>query len=60
MNVQESFDKFVKDSKRVLKVARKPDLQEYLDFAKITAIGIFIIGIIGFVIVIVGQLIGLS
>ena len=59
MNVQERLDKFVKDSKRVLKVARKPDKDEYLQFAKVTAIGVVIIGIIGFVIVIIGQLIGL-
>lgn len=59
MNVQERIDKFIKDSKRVLKVARKPDKDEYLQFAKVTAIGVVIIGIIGFVIVIIGQLIGL-
>lgn len=59
MNVQERLDKFVKDSKRVLKVSRKPDKAEYFDFAKITALGILVIGVIGFVMVIIGQLIGL-
>jgi protein transport protein SEC61 subunit gamma-like protein len=59
MNVKERFDKFVKDSKRVLKVSRKPDKEEYFDFAKITALGILVIGVIGFVIVIIGQLIHL-
>ncbi len=59
MNVQERLDKFVKDSKRVLKVSRKPDRAEYFEFAKITALGILVIGAVGFVIVIVGQLIGL-
>ncbi len=59
MSLKESFDKFVKDSKRVLKVSRKPDRAEYFDFAKITALGILVIGAIGFVIVIIGQLIGL-
>ncbi len=59
MNVQERFNKFIKDSKRVLKVSRKPDKEEYLEFAKITALGILIIGAIGFVIVLIGQLIGL-
>ena len=59
MNVQERFDRFVKDSKRVLKVSRKPDREEYFEFAKITALGILVIGIIGFVIVLVGQIIGL-
>ena len=59
MNVQERFDKFIKDSKRVLKVSRKPDRAEYFEFAKITALGILVIGVIGFVIVIIGQLIHL-
>ena len=59
MNVQESFDKFIKDSKRVLKVSRKPDGKEYMELAKVVSIGILIIGVIGFVIVLLGSLIGL-
>ncbi|OWT33840.1 protein translocase SEC61 complex subunit gamma [Methanobrevibacter sp. 87.7] len=59
MTFQESFDKFTKESKRVLKVARKPDSEEYFNFAKVTGIGIILIGVIGFIIVIIGQLIGL-
>ena len=59
MNVQERIDKFVKDSKRVLKVSRKPDAQEYRELAKDSAIGVVIIGVIGFVIVLLGSLIGL-
>ena len=50
MNVQERFDKFIKDSKRVLKVSRKPDRAEYFEFAKITALGILVIGAVGFVV----------
>lgn len=59
MNVQERVDKVWRDCKRVLKVARKPDSEEYFEFSKITALGILIIGIIGFVIVLICQLIGL-
>ena len=59
MNVQERLDKFVKDSKRVLKVARKPDKDEYIDFAKVTTLGIIVIGLIGFVIFLIAQLIHL-
>ncbi|ALT68147.1 protein translocase SEC61 complex subunit gamma [Methanobrevibacter millerae] len=59
MNVQERLDKFVKDSKRVLKVARKPDKDEYFDFAKVTTLGIIVIGLIGFVIFLIAQLIHL-
>jgi len=59
MNFKESTNDFIKQSKRVLKVARKPDREEYFEFSKVTAIGIAIIGVIGFVIVLIGQLIGL-
>ena len=59
MNVQESFNKFIKDSKRVLKVSRKPDAQEYRELAKISAIWVVIIGGIGYIIVCLGSLIGI-
>ncbi len=59
MNIKETTSDFIKQSKRVLKVARKPDREEYFNFAKVTAIGIAIIGVIGFVIVLLGQLLGL-
>ena len=59
MNVQERFDKTAKDCKRVLKVSRKPDEEEYLEFSKIVAIGIAIMGAVGFVIVLIAALIGL-
>ncbi len=52
-------DNFVKQCKRVLKVAKKPNREEFFDFSKVTALGIVIIGVIGFVITIAGQLVGL-
>ena len=59
MNIKETTSDFIKQSKRVLKVARKPDREEFLNFSKVTAIGIAIIGVIGFIIVLIGQLLGL-
>ena len=59
MNVQEYFNKFIKDSKRVLKVSRKPDGKEYMELAKVVSIGVVIVGVIGFIIVLLGSLIGL-
>ncbi len=50
---------FWKQCKRVLKVAKKPDRKEFFDFSKVTALGIVIIGVVGFVITLLGQLIGL-
>ena len=59
MNIKETTNDFLKQSKRVLRVAKKPDREEFLNFSKVTAIGIAIIGVIGFIIVLLGQLIGL-
>lgn len=59
MNVQEDFNKFIKDAKRVLKVSRKPDGKEYRELAKISAIGVLVIGGIGYIIVCLGSLIGI-
>ena len=59
MNVQEDFNKFIKDAKRVLKVSRKPDGKEYRELAKISAIGVVVIGGIGYILVCLGSLIGI-
>jgi protein transport protein SEC61 subunit gamma-like protein len=59
MNIKETTTDFIKQSKRVLKVARKPDREEFFDFSKVTALGIAIIGVTGFIIVLIGQLLGL-
>ena len=53
------MQKFIKDAKRVLKVARKPGKEEYIDLAKIAALGVVVIGGIGYLIVVFGYLIGL-
>ena len=59
MNFKESTEDFIKQCKRVIKVAKKPDKEEYMDFTKVAALGVVVIGAIGFVIVIIGQLLGL-
>ena len=42
--------KFLKNCARVLKVTRRPTKEEYFTAAKITGLGILLIGSIGFVI----------
>ena len=43
--------------RRVVEVARKPTKEEYLSSIKITAIGISLLGVIGFIIFIIYHLI---
>ena len=59
MELKSGFDDFIKQCKRVIRVSKKPDKEEYVDFVKVTALGILVIGAVGFVIVIISQLIGL-
>ncbi len=58
MSYKESTLNFIKQCQRVLHVAKKPDRTEFLNVAKITGIGIIIIGVIGFIISIPAQLLG--
>jgi protein transport protein SEC61 subunit gamma-like protein len=57
MNInKESIHSFLKQCERVLRVSKKPDNEEYKTVAKVTGIGIIIIGLIGFIIELVSQL----
>lgn len=56
MNInKESIYGFLKQCERVLRVAKKPDNEEYKTVAKVTGIGIIIIGVIGFIIALLSQ-----
>ena len=46
------------DCKRVLLVARKPTKSEYLTIAKVTGLGILIIGLLGFGITLLSYVLG--
>ncbi|MEA3430849.1 MAG: protein translocase SEC61 complex subunit gamma [Nanoarchaeota archaeon] len=47
--------RFGKECKRVLKITRKPSGDEFKTIVKISAIGLAVIGLIGFVIAIIKQ-----
>jgi len=55
---RESIVRFMKMNQRVLRVAKRPDREEFLNVAKITGLGIIVIGVIGFVISLTAQLLG--
>lgn len=56
MEVMENLKEILKKCKRVLKVATKPSRMEFSAAAKITGLGILLIGGIGFAIFIVYNL----
>ena len=55
-NIFTKIKRFIVESKRVLKVTRKPDKQEFQTIVKVSGLGIIIIGLIGFIIQMVKQL----
>ncbi|HIH61516.1 MAG TPA: protein translocase SEC61 complex subunit gamma [Methanobacteriales archaeon] len=58
MSYKESILEFIEKSRRVLKVSKKPDREEYFTVAKVTGIGIIIIGVIGLIITLMTQILG--
>jgi protein transport protein SEC61 subunit gamma and related proteins len=57
MNVKEILGRFLTDSKRIFRVSKKPSLEEYKKMALIIALGIAIIGILGYIITLIFALI---
>ncbi|MGO9387594.1 MAG: protein translocase SEC61 complex subunit gamma [Methanobacterium sp.] len=55
---KESIISFIKLNQRVLQVAKRPDREEYYNVARITGLGVIVIGVIGFIISIIAQLAG--
>ena len=56
-NIFRSLKEFLGKCSRVLKVARKPTKEEVQQIAKVSGLGILIIGLLGFVIGIIYTLI---
>lgn len=55
---RESISQFMKMNQRVLRVAKRPDREEFINVAKITGLGIIVIGVVGFVISLISQVLG--
>lgn len=58
MSYKESTLSFLKQCNRVLHISKKPDRLEYQNVAKITGLGVIVIGVIGFIISLIAQLLG--
>jgi protein transport protein SEC61 subunit gamma-like protein len=48
---------FFKECKRVFQITKKPSAKEFKTIVKVSAIGIAVIGIIGFIVSIISQII---
>jgi len=50
------FKSFINESIRVLKVTRKPSKEEFRTIVKVSGLGMILIGLIGFIITMMKQL----
>ncbi len=48
--------KFFKETVRVLRVTKRPNKEEYLTITKVTGLGCAVIGLVGFVVFLIKQL----
>ncbi len=55
MNVADWLAKAYSETRRILRLTRKPKRSEYMETARITGLGIIAIGFVGFVIFLVSQ-----
>lgn len=56
MKILTSLKSFIEKCKRVWMVLKKPTKQEFITVAKVSAVGIFVIGLLGFIISIIMKL----
>jgi protein transport protein SEC61 subunit gamma and related proteins len=56
-NILKKFKRFLIECKRVLKITKKPDKKEFKLIVKISAIGMAIIGMLGFLITFIKEII---
>ena len=50
------FIEFIKESRRVLRVTKKPSKEEFKTIVKVSGLGILAIGLVGFLITMIKQI----
>jgi len=60
MNPVEMVINFIADAKRIFLVSKKPTMEEYKRMALVVALGIIVIGIIGYIIYLFFALTGIG
>lgn len=60
VGLKESIAKFMEDSKRIFIVSKKPTMEEYKRMALVVALGIALIGVIGYIIMLIFSITGIG
>ena len=57
IKLKEGLDEFVTSTQRILTVSKKPDTPEFLNMVRVTAVGLLILGLMGYLVELVSFLI---
>jgi len=57
MSIQGRIKKAYSETRRILRLTRKPKRSEFEETARITGLGMIVVGLIGFIIFIISELI---
>ncbi len=57
MRILGTIKKAYSETRRILRLTRKPKRSEYEETAKITGLGMIIVGLVGFIVFIISELI---
>lgn len=60
MDIKDKLERFWTENKRVIRVTKKPDKEEYKIISKVSAIGILIIGGLGFLLALTEEYFNLA
>ncbi len=57
---QEMIGEFVTSAQRILTVSKKPDTPQYITMLRITALGLVVLGVLGFVVELINFIVRTS
>jgi len=60
IKLKEGLDEFVTSTSRILTVSKKPDTPQYMIMLRVTALGLAVLGILGYVVELINFLIRMN
>lgn len=60
LKLKEGLDEFITSTNRILTVSKKPDTPQYITMLRVTALGLVVLGAIGYVVELINFLIRMN
>ncbi len=60
LKLKEGLDEFITSTNRILTVSKKPDTPQYITMLRITALGLAVLGVLGYIVELINFLIRMN